>query len=77
MILHILCEFSCLILFFVCFFFFFFGIQINNAAIIIQKPTVEVTAQEFSAIMAINFESSYHLSQLAHPLLKALGAGIE
>lgn len=25
--------------------------------------------------MATNFESAYHLSQLAHPLLKASGAG--
>ena len=54
---------------------FWFRIQVNNAAIVIQKPTVEVTAEEFSTIMAINFESVYHLSQLAHPLLKASGAG--
>ena len=53
----------------------FCWIQINNAAITIQKPTVEVTAEEFSTIMAINFESVYHLSQIAHPLLKASGAG--
>ncbi|KAJ9698514.1 hypothetical protein PVL29_007541 [Vitis rotundifolia] len=51
------------------------NILVNNAAIVIQKPTVEVTAEEFSTIMAINFESVYHLSQLAHPLLKASGAG--
>ncbi|RVW56597.1 Tropinone reductase-like, chloroplastic [Vitis vinifera] len=51
------------------------NILINNAAITIQKPTVEVTAEEFSTIMATNFESVYHLSQIAHPLLKASGAG--
>ncbi|KAJ9698506.1 hypothetical protein PVL29_007537 [Vitis rotundifolia] len=51
------------------------NILVNNAAIVIQKPTVEVTAEEFSTIMAINFESVYHLSQLAHPLLKASGDG--
>ncbi|CBI16075.3 unnamed protein product, partial [Vitis vinifera] len=32
------------------------NILVNNAAIVIQKPTVEVTAEEFSTIMAINFE---------------------
>eukprot|EP00261_Vitis_vinifera_P034855 XP_019076098.1 PREDICTED: tropinone reductase homolog At2g29260, chloroplastic [Vitis vinifera] len=51
------------------------NILINNAAISIQKPTVEVTAEEFSTIMATNFESVYHLSQIAHPLLKASGTG--
>ncbi|RVW65971.1 Tropinone reductase-like, chloroplastic [Vitis vinifera] len=40
-----------------------------------SEPTVEVTAEEFSTIMATNFESVYHLSQIAHPLLKASGAG--
>ena len=39
------------------------------------KPTLEYTAQDFSFIMAKNFESAYHLSQLAHPLLKASSAG--
>lgn len=32
------------------------------------------TAEDFSFIMTANFESAYHLSQLAHPLLKASGA---
>jgi Tropinone reductase 1 len=41
----------------------------------IYKPTLEVTAQDFSFIMTTNFESAYHLSQLAHPLLKGSGAG--
>ena len=49
-------------------------VQINNAAILIEKPTVEVTAEEFSSIMVINLESVYNLSQLAYPLLKASGA---
>nr|XP_023910923.1 tropinone reductase homolog At2g29170-like [Quercus suber] len=39
------------------------------------KPTLEYTAQDFSFIMATNFESAYHLSQLAHHLLKASSAG--
>ncbi|KAK6135878.1 hypothetical protein DH2020_030365 [Rehmannia glutinosa] len=39
------------------------------------KPTVDYTAEEYSGIMSTNLESSYHLSQLAHPLLKASGTG--
>ncbi|KAK6136061.1 hypothetical protein DH2020_030166 [Rehmannia glutinosa] len=38
-----------------------------------RKPTVDYTAEEYSGIMSTNLESSYHLSQLAHPLLKASG----
>lgn len=36
---------------------------------------MEYTAEEFSTMMATNFESAYHLCQLAHPLLKASGSG--
>ncbi|KAL5977457.1 hypothetical protein ACLOJK_021804 [Asimina triloba] len=36
---------------------------------------MEVTAEEFSTVMSTNFEGAYHLSQLAHPLLKASGQG--
>ncbi|KAK3409953.1 hypothetical protein EUGRSUZ_J02028 [Eucalyptus grandis] len=38
-------------------------------------PTVDYTLEDFSFIMTTNFESAYHLSQLAHPLLKASGTG--
>ncbi|KAA8549319.1 hypothetical protein F0562_001003 [Nyssa sinensis] len=51
------------------------NILVNNAGTVIWKPTVEITAEEFSTIMSTNFESAYHLSQLAHPLLKAQGGG--
>ncbi|KAK4606617.1 hypothetical protein RGQ29_000737 [Quercus rubra] len=51
------------------------NILINNAGTNKTKPTLEYTAQDFSFIMATNFESAYHLSQLAHPLLKASSAG--
>lgn len=37
------------------------------------KLTVDYTAEEFSTLMTTNFESMYHLCQLAHPLLKASG----
>ncbi|KAJ4842462.1 hypothetical protein Tsubulata_001816 [Turnera subulata] len=51
------------------------NILVNNAGTNIRKPAVEYTASEFSTIMTTNFESVYHLCQLAHPLLKASGAG--
>jgi hypothetical protein len=41
----------------------------------VKKPTLEITAEDFSLVMSTNFESAYHMSQLAHPLLKASGAG--
>lgn len=36
---------------------------------------VDFTAEEFSSVMATNFESVFHLCQLAYPLLKASEAG--
>lgn len=50
-------------------------IQVNNVGTNIRKPTIEYSAEEFSKLMTTNFESAYHLCQLAHPLLKASGAG--
>ena len=41
----------------------------------LAKSTLEVTAQDFAFIMATNVESTYHLSQLAYPLLKESGGG--
>ncbi|XP_057953107.1 tropinone reductase homolog At5g06060-like [Malania oleifera] len=51
------------------------NILINNVGKYLKKPTEEFTAEDISTIMSTNFESAYHLSQLAHPLLKASGAG--
>ncbi|KAJ0021047.1 hypothetical protein Pint_32724 [Pistacia integerrima] len=51
------------------------NILINNVGTNICKPTEEYKAEEFSFIMATNFESAYHFCQLAHPLLKSSGAG--
>ncbi|XP_062085034.1 tropinone reductase homolog At2g29260, chloroplastic-like isoform X2 [Humulus lupulus] len=48
---------------------------INNVGTNIRKPMVEFTAEEFSTLMATNFESVFHLCQLTHPLLKASGKG--
>ena len=41
----------------------------------IRKPTVEFTAEEYSFLLSTNLESTYHLCQLAYPLLKASGVG--
>ncbi|XP_050210968.1 tropinone reductase homolog At5g06060-like [Mercurialis annua] len=51
------------------------NILVNNVGTNIRKPTTEYTAEEYSKIMLTNFESAYHMCQLAHPLLKSSGAG--
>ncbi|XP_039129449.1 noroxomaritidine/norcraugsodine reductase-like [Dioscorea cayenensis subsp. rotundata] len=50
-------------------------ILINNVGMCWIKPTLECTAEDYSQTMATNFESAFHLSQLAHPLMKASGSG--
>ncbi|KAJ9545929.1 hypothetical protein OSB04_025636 [Centaurea solstitialis] len=49
--------------------------SINNVGGNIVKPTLEYSAEDFSIQIATNLESSFHMSQLAHPLLKASGIG--
>ncbi|KAJ4718438.1 Tropinone reductase [Melia azedarach] len=52
------------------------NILINNVGAHISRPrAVDFTAEDFSFLMATNFESAFHLCQLAHPLLKASGSG--
>ncbi|KAH9672474.1 hypothetical protein KPL70_017740 [Citrus sinensis] len=51
------------------------NILVNNAGISIPKEATEFTMEDFSTIITTNFESAYHLSQIAHPLLKASGNG--
>lgn len=51
------------------------NILVNNVGTSRGKPATDVTAEDYSVVMSTNFESSYHFSQLAHPLLKASGAG--
>ncbi|KAJ7960153.1 Tropinone reductase-like protein [Quillaja saponaria] len=51
------------------------NILVNNVGTNIRKPTIEYTAEEYSKLMNTNLESTYHLCQLAYPLLKASGAG--
>ncbi|KAG2406324.1 Tropinone reductase-like protein [Vigna angularis] len=54
-----------------------YGFQpsVNNVGTNVRKPTIEYTTEEYSKLMATNLDSAYHLSQLAHPLLKASGNG--
>nr|XP_043617036.1 tropinone reductase homolog At5g06060-like [Erigeron canadensis] len=51
------------------------NILVNNVGTNIRKPTTEYSAEEYSMLMATNLDSSYHMCQLAHPLLKASGNG--
>lgn len=51
------------------------NILVNNAGTGLRKRTVDFTPEECSYLMATNFESAFHLCQLAHPLLKASGMG--
>ncbi|XP_025827637.1 tropinone reductase homolog At2g29150-like isoform X2 [Panicum hallii] len=44
-------------------------ILVNNAGQLFLKPAAECTAEDYEHVMATNLESSFHLSQLAHPLL--------
>ncbi|KAF7045060.1 hypothetical protein CFC21_054204 [Triticum aestivum] len=50
-------------------------ILVNNAGQLLVKPTAECTVEEYSKVMATNLESSFHLSQLARPLLVRAGGG--
>ncbi|XP_028792716.1 tropinone reductase homolog At5g06060 [Neltuma alba] len=51
------------------------NILVNNVGINVRKPTVEYTPDDYSMMMTTNFESAYHLCQLAYSALKASGNG--
>ncbi|KAL2898886.1 Senescence-associated protein 13 [Bienertia sinuspersici] len=51
------------------------GFQVNNVGTYLRKPTIEYTAEEYATMMGTNLESTFHINQLAHPLLKASGCG--
>lgn len=50
-------------------------ILINCAATNRRKPIVEVTEEDYDAIMAVNLKSVYFLTQAAHPYLRENGGG--
>ncbi|KAF7808545.1 Tropinone reductase-like [Senna tora] len=47
------------------------NILVNNVGTNIMKHTLEYTEDDFSFFVKTNLESAYHITQLAHPLLKA------
>ncbi|WCJ28343.1 NAD(P)-binding Rossmann-fold superfamily protein [Euphorbia peplus] len=51
------------------------NILVNNAGTAKMKEALNQKAEDVSMIMGTNFESCFHLCQLAHPLLKASGYG--
>ncbi|KAF8762470.1 hypothetical protein HU200_009437 [Digitaria exilis] len=48
-------------------------ILVNNAGQTMFRAATETTPEDYARLMATNLESSFHLSQLAHPLLAAGG----
>jgi NAD(P)-dependent dehydrogenase (short-subunit alcohol dehydrogenase family) len=48
---------------------------VSNAAVQVAKPLVETTAEEWDMVIANNLRPAFLLAKLAHPLLKAAGAG--
>nr|KYP40455.1 Tropinone reductase isogeny [Cajanus cajan] len=51
------------------------NIYINNVGTNFRKSTIEYNAAEYSELMTVNLDSSFHLSQLVYPLLKASEKG--
>ncbi|XP_019162932.1 PREDICTED: tropinone reductase homolog isoform X1 [Ipomoea nil] len=50
-------------------------ILVNNAGLAIYTEAKDCSPKDWSLVMSTNLEASYHLSQLAYPLLKATGNG--
>ncbi|XP_051230651.1 tropinone reductase homolog At2g29290-like [Lolium perenne] len=49
-------------------------ILVNNAGQSLYKPAARTTPEDYAHLMATNFDPCFHLSQLAHPLLRQAGA---
>jgi NAD(P)-dependent dehydrogenase (short-subunit alcohol dehydrogenase family) len=50
-------------------------VLINGAGINRRKPIVDVTPDDFDAIVAVNMRAVYFACQAAHPLMKDAGGG--
>ncbi len=48
---------------------------VNNAAVQIAKPILETSIEEWDWVIATNLRSAFLHAKLAHPMLKASGAG--
>ncbi|WVZ03470.1 hypothetical protein V8G54_024276 [Vigna mungo] len=51
------------------------NILVNNVGANVWKELLDYTEEDFSFVVNTNLQSAFHLSQLAHPLLKASEAG--
>jgi NAD(P)-dependent dehydrogenase (short-subunit alcohol dehydrogenase family) len=49
---------------------------VNNAAVQICKPSLEMSVAEWDEIMAVNVRSAFFLAQAAHPLLKPVAGSV-
>ena len=47
----------------------YMNMEVNNAGQLFLAAAAECTGEDYERVMATNLESSFHLSQLAHPLL--------
>ena len=52
-----------------------FDILVNNAGRAARKPAVELSAQDWDAVIALNLTAVFECSRLAHPHLKKRGGG--
>jgi NAD(P)-dependent dehydrogenase (short-subunit alcohol dehydrogenase family) len=50
-------------------------VVVNGAGMNRRKPIANVTAEDFDAIMSINFNAIYFVSQAAHMIMKRSGTG--
>ncbi|OEL25827.1 Tropinone reductase 1 [Dichanthelium oligosanthes] len=50
-------------------------ILVNNAGQSIYKPATDTTPGDYAQLMATNLESIFHLTRLAHPLLRRADGG--
>lgn len=50
-------------------------VLVNCAGMNRRKPIVEVTADDYDTILAVNLRSAFFLSQAAHPTMQAQGGG--
>jgi NAD(P)-dependent dehydrogenase (short-subunit alcohol dehydrogenase family) len=50
-------------------------ILVNNAGRVARKPAVELTVEEWQAVIDVNLTATFVCSRVAHPYMKARGGG--